>query len=49
VLLPTQLLGVEREVELKCASVAVRDLSSVHISSFFDQSTVWTAQITHFE
>lgn len=49
VLLPTDLLGVEREVDIKCASVSTRDLAAIHISSKFDQQTFWTTQINDFE
>lgn len=49
VLLPTDLLGIEREVDIKCTSISVRDLTTVKISSNFDQSTFWSAQIDHFD
>lgn len=49
VLLPTDLLGVEREVDIKCISVSTRDLSSIQISSNFDQNTFWSATIDQFD
>ena len=49
VLLPSALLGTEREPEIKCASVAVRDLNSLQLSSIFDALTFWSAKITDFD
>lgn len=49
VLLPTDLLGLEREVDIKCSSISVRDLSSVQVSSKFDQNTFWSADVKDFE
>ncbi|AZZ35709.1 hypothetical protein CIK05_02470 [Bdellovibrio sp. qaytius] len=49
VLLPTDLLGVEREVDIKCSSVSTRDLTSIQIDSTFDQNTYWQAQINQFD
>ena len=49
VLLPTDLLGIEREVDIKCTSVSTRDLSLIQISSNFDQNTFWSAIINQFD
>lgn len=49
VLLPTDLLGIEREVDIKCTSVSTRDLSAIQIHSTFDQETYWQAYINQFE
>lgn len=49
VLLPTDLLGIEREVDIKCASVSTRDLSSIQISSKFDQNTYWSTTVSQFD
>lgn len=49
VLLPTDLLGIEREVNLSCTSISIRDLSSIQIDSTFDQNTYWQATVSHFE
>lgn len=49
VLLPADLLGIEREVAIKCASVSTKDLSMIHIASQFDQNTYWLAKINDFE
>lgn len=49
VLLPTDLLGIEREVDIKCASVSTRDLLAIKINSTFDQHTYWQADLSNFE
>lgn len=49
ILLPTELLGVEREVELKCASVSTRELSSLQVTSKYDDDTYWTMQVSQFD
>lgn len=49
VLLPTDLLGVEREVDIKCTSVSTRDLEAIQISSTFDQNTYWQAYLNQFD
>lgn len=49
VLLPTDLLGIEREVDIKCTSVSTRDLSAIRIDSTFDQNTFWQANISQFD
>lgn len=49
VLLPTDLLGIEREIEIKCASVSMRDLVAIQLSSKYDQNTFWSAKINQFD
>jgi hypothetical protein len=49
VLLPTDLLGIEREVDIKCASVSMRDLAAIQLSSKYDQNTFWSAKINQFD
>lgn len=49
VLLPTDLLGIEREVDIKCSSISTRDLFSIQISSKFDQDTFWSVTINQFD
>lgn len=49
VLLPTDLLGIEREVDIKCASVSIRDLAAIQLSSKYDQNTFWSARINQFD
>lgn len=48
-LLPTALLGLEREPEVHCASVSTRDLNSLQVSSCFDQDTYWKSELTQFD
>ena len=49
ILLPTDLLGIEREVDIKCTSISTRDLSAIQIDSTFDQNTYWQAKLSQFE
>jgi hypothetical protein len=49
VLLPADLLGIEREVEINCTSISTRDLTSIQISSKYDQHTFWSAHINQFD
>ena len=47
-LLPSQLLGIEKSIEIKISSVSKTDLETIEIKSFFDDETYWTAHIKSF-
>lgn len=49
VLLPADLLGVEREVEISCASISTRELISIQISSKYDEHSFWSADLHQFD
>ncbi len=47
-LLPSQLLGVEKSIEIKISSISKSDLEAVEIKSTFDEETYWISQIKNF-
>lgn len=47
-LLPSQLLGIEKSLEIKINSISKTDLEEVEIKSHFDENTYWISNITHF-
>lgn len=48
ILLPANLVGLDREPEIRCASTARKNLKVLELHSAFDESTFWTARITDF-
>lgn len=47
-LLPSQLLGIEKSIEIKISSISKSDLEVVEIKSIFDDETYWISQIKNF-
>lgn len=48
VLLPSELLGIGHDAQIKCASVSVSDLDSIDIESIFNEETYWQTQLSQF-
>lgn len=47
-LLPSQLLGIEKSLEIKINSISKTDLETVEIKSNFDEDTYWISNIKNF-
>ena len=47
-LLPSQLLGIEKSIEIKISSISKSDLEAIEIKSIFDEDTYWISQIKDF-
>lgn len=47
-LLPSQLLGIEKSLEIKINSISKTDLETVEIKSNFDADTYWISNIKNF-